>query len=200
MSQQTLSGNVWGIPASRSCPEDSRVRISVLPEKERDCQENDPGLSSSSCGLLKRSARDIYFLKMFPRLGQGDYGKSSKNLPKSGMMRNGTLIPLPDLAPTKEECERLLLPTLPASEYRDRSQARILARLDRGGRVARRICSKYYPDSNEIVCLNPCFAEMLMGFPVGWTELNVSEIPSSRSKSTRSSKRLQTLKAGDPKP
>jgi hypothetical protein len=133
MSQQILSENWSDIHASHSCPEDSLVRTSALPEKEKDCPEIGRDLFSNSCGLLKKSARDIYFLKMFPRLGQGDYGKSSKDLPKSGMMRNGTLIPLPDLAPTREECERLLLPTLPASEYRDRSQARILARLDRGG-------------------------------------------------------------------
>ena len=42
--------------------------------------------------------------------------------------------------------------------------------------------------------LQPAFAEWMMGFPQGWTALSASEMPSSRSKSTRSSKRLQTLK------
>ena len=35
--------------------------------------------------------------------------------------------------------------------------------------------------------LNPTWVEWLMGFPIGWTELNVSETPSCRSNSSRSS-------------
>jgi len=50
--------------------------------------------------------------------------------------------------------------------------------------------------------VNPEWEEWLMGFPRDWTNLNdnavatLSEMPSSRSKSTRSLKRLQTLKEG----
>ena len=39
--------------------------------------------------------------------------------------------------------------------------------------------------------LQPAFAEWMMGFPEGWTALSASEMPLSRSKSIRSSKRLQ---------
>ena len=48
--------------------------------------------------------------------------------------------------------------------------------------------------------VNPMWEEWLMGFPRDWTNLDdktvatLSEMPSSRSKSIRSSKRLQTLK------
>jgi hypothetical protein len=42
--------------------------------------------------------------------------------------------------------------------------------------------------------LQPNFAEWMQGFPIGWTELNASEIPSAHTTHTRSSKRLQTLK------
>lgn len=54
--------------------------------------------------------------------------------------------------------------------------------------------------------VNPEWEEWLMGFPEGWTNIDdgvvamLSEMPSSRSKSTRSSKRLQTLKEGIAKP
>jgi hypothetical protein len=41
---------------------------------------------------------------------------------------------------------------------------------------------------NHGLKLQPAFAEWMMGFPPGWTALSVSEMPSSRSKSTRSSK------------
>ncbi len=42
--------------------------------------------------------------------------------------------------------------------------------------------------------LNPTWVEWLMGFPEEWTALSASEMPLSRSKSTRSSKQSQTLK------
>jgi len=47
---------------------------------------------------------------------------------------------------------------------------------------------------NHGLKLQPAFAEWMMGFPEGWTDLDVLEMPSSRNKSIRSSKRLQTLK------
>ncbi len=47
---------------------------------------------------------------------------------------------------------------------------------------------------NHGLKLQPAFAEWMQGFPPGWTALSVSEMPSSHSKRTRSSKRLQTLK------
>ncbi len=44
--------------------------------------------------------------------------------------------------------------------------------------------------------LQPAFAEWMMGFPDGWTALDASEMPSSRNKSTRFSKRSRKLKGG----
>ena len=42
--------------------------------------------------------------------------------------------------------------------------------------------------------LNPTWVEWLMGFPLGWTALEPSEMPLSRSKPTRSSKRSRSSK------
>jgi len=49
---------------------------------------------------------------------------------------------------------------------------------------------------NHGLKLQPAFAEWMMGFPEGWTALDASEMPLSRSRSTRSSKQSQTLKTG----
>lgn len=46
--------------------------------------------------------------------------------------------------------------------------------------------------------LQPPFVEWMQGFPIGWTVLGASEMPLSRSRSIRSSKRLQKLKAEHP--
>jgi hypothetical protein len=47
---------------------------------------------------------------------------------------------------------------------------------------------------NHGMKLQPAFAEWMMGFPIGYTDLPHSETPSSRNKSIRFSKRLQRLK------
>ena len=55
----------------------------------------------------------------------------------------------------------------------------------------------YLTGLNEVqtqLKLQPAFAEWMMGFPQGWTALDASETPSSRSKSTQSSKRSRISK------
>ena len=102
----------------------------------------------------------------------GEWAVFSERWPRSGMTRNGIAFQRLPLVQSRNEIGSGLLPTLPKSEPRDCSQAQILARLDKGGRVARRICSQSQTlrSSGEIVTLNPCFAEWVAGFPEGWTE------------------------------
>lgn len=78
------------------------------------------------------------------------------------------------------------LPTPAARESKDWSRARILADLDRGDGVAKRICalSPSLRQSEEIGGLDPSFAEWMMGFPEGWTDVtgcDVSATPACRS-------------------
>lgn len=75
-----------------------------------------------------------------------------------------------------------LLPTPPASEFRDWSRPEILAALDRGGRVARRICSlsasaRSHPAP---VGLNHSFALAMMGFPPAWSDALARATPLTR--------------------
>lgn len=72
------------------------------------------------------------------------------------------------------------LPTPAASEHRDWSRPEILKRLDRGGRVARRICSMSSKAllNQGPVGLNPCFALKMMGFPPEWSVAMLPETPS----------------------
>lgn len=64
----------------------------------------------------------------------------------------------------------ILLPSISAREWRDSAQALILARLDRGDGVAKRICalSQQLRSSREIVGLNPLFAAWTMNLPPAW--------------------------------
>jgi len=62
------------------------------------------------------------------------------------------------------------------TESKDIGKASILAKLDRGGRVARNICGRHWltRSTDPIVSLNPCFAEWMMDWPTGWTDLKQS--------------------------
>lgn len=81
-----------------------------------------------------------------------------------------------------------LLPTLTARDYKGATKQRI----EQGNPKFALDCEL---QMNGMI-LQPAFAEAFMGFPHGWTELSASETQSSRNKSTRSSKQLQTLKEG----
>lgn len=74
------------------------------------------------------------------------------------------------------------LPRLTAQEGRDWSKASILARLDKGGRVARRICklSPILRYSQDIVGLNPSFGGWMMGYSPEHINCAPTEMPSIR--------------------
>lgn len=73
-----------------------------------------------------------------------------------------------------------LLPSISAREHKDSSRAEVLARLDRGDGVAKRICalSQTLRSSPEIVGLSPSFAAWTMAIPVEWVLCMPSETPS----------------------
>ena len=143
----------------------------------QDLPENGAAFSFKSSGLLMNWPLKQLSWRTSPACLLVELSPSCKLSLRSGMTRNGTLFPLPPWERPKHGIEYGLLPTLPKSEMRDRSKASILARLDKGGRVARRICktSLQLRSLEQIVSLNPCFAEWMSGFPIGWTELEPAE-------------------------
>ena len=82
------------------------------------------------------------------------------------------------------------LPTLAAREGRDWSKGAILARLDIGDGVAKRICSlsEAARSSPGTVGLNPSFGQWMMGYPDAWTSCGVLAMQSCRRLPRRSSK------------
>ena len=156
--------------ARTSAPPLMPTVVQALGENEADC-------SQKLSGLLKSWPQKSSSLRTSQVCLLTDLSPSCKVFARSGMMRSGTLSPLPHWGRPKHGIEYGLLPTLPKSETRDRSKASILARLDKGGRVARRICktSPLLRSLEQIVGLNPSFAEWMSGFPIGWTELEPAE-------------------------
>jgi len=111
-----------------------------------------------------------YAPKMWPTATQnGNYNKKGISK-KSG---NG-------LATTAK-----LWPTPRASEYKDTGPVGSKSHTHMNDRDY--LCAKAKDPSRPSGCLSPMWTEWLMGYPIGWGELEVSEMPSSRKSRQKSS-------------
>lgn len=79
-------------------------------------------------------------------------------------------------------------PTPTSRDYKDCGDSIINGMIPVNGHLGRAVGS-----SRESGSLNPQWVEWLMGFPIGWTDCDVSEMPSSRSRSIRSLRGLRRL-------
>lgn len=145
----------------------------------------------------------------------GSLEEFSGTWPRSGMMLCGTVFQLPPLVRITRETDCGLLPTLVAQEggsnkspgpnAKIRPTITTMAR--RGllptltardwknsigsnvGRHTQTLVHQVYKISGIRGPLNPAWAEAFMGYPIGQTELNASETPSSRKSRKSSSKK-----------
>jgi hypothetical protein len=79
-----------------------------------------------------------------------------------------------------------LLPTPTSRDRKDTGDSIMTGKTPVNGLLGRGV-----NPSKESGSLNPNWVEWLMGFPPGWTDLEHSETPSSRSRSSRSSRQSQ---------
>lgn len=84
------------------------------------------------------------------------------------------------------------LPTISAREGKDWSRARILASLDTGTGVAKRICRLWLATHSPemIVGLNHCFGAWMMGYPQEWSVATATAMQSFPKSRRSSSKRI----------
>jgi hypothetical protein len=132
------------------------------------------GIGLNTFASLNKSNQKELSLKTSQPFGLEDWEQSFVASTRSGMMQSGTVYPLPPLARVIKGTEFGYVPTCVAREGRDWSRYSILARLDRGDGVAKRICNKStaIPSDDPIVGLNPSFAEWMFHIPEGWTDLS----------------------------
>lgn len=150
----------------------SALPVQTSTEKNAGSTETEAA-SGRTCGeSLARYDRGTRSWKTHQRLLFEDSTESLETFPSTGIMLDGEIFTAQRSEAVSQDNDCSFLPTLCATETKDSGKAEILARMDRGGRVARRLCNSSLRTrySKEIVFLNPCFAEWMMGWPEGFTE------------------------------
>ena len=162
----------WGI--STLFAEDSHAKTSVCLAPAQDSPGRAPDSGANSADSSKRLRRGSSSSKMSLRFDLEDWQQFFATSMRSGLMRSGTVYPLPPLAHLISVIGYGLLPTLRASDG-SKSSSMSIRRREAGRPI------DALPDALRILygngSISPEFGEWFMGYPIGWTELARLEIP-----------------------
>lgn len=156
-----------------SLVEDFRVKISALPENVKVLKGNDPAYGVRCIELygrldLNTSSLRTRQLSLFPASN-----RCYTTFPKSGMMRNDNVYQTTLLDTRTKGKDFILLPTPTKSDYKATfaTMDALIRYLNSGHqiRISDILAQKGFLKSQRIALL-----EMMMGFPIGYTELGVS--------------------------
>lgn len=183
---------------------DSRARISVLQDVEKAWVESEAAFIGRSIAWPKKSSPNSYSLKMYQLSVLGAAGRSSPRLPKSGMIADGQLYPLPRWEPCIDASDGFYWPTPTAqdaknnagqSQHKRNSQLlNVMATITASqankpirapspsrqrGEHGEDIQDSIGRLNPELIGkkLSPMFVEVLMGYRIGWTELKPLGVP-----------------------
>ena len=150
---------------------DSLARISASPAKEPDLTERSQVFGEKSLGSFATLDPDTRSWRTRQHSLLGGLTLFSGTWPSAGMMQSGVCSEAEPLEPgTIASAFGFWLSTPCASECKDRGNAGVLARLDRGGRLARNICARHWKTQSTLkVQSSPSFMELSMDWPTGWS-------------------------------
>lgn len=168
---------------------DSRARTSATQGSDGVSKGNAADSGSNTCASFASFDRGSLSWKTSQRSGGGDLIEFSETWPRSGSMRNGIAYRRPSLDAPRFAIASGLWPTLKASDAEQYTKNRLY--FERRFPIA--------PDLPVLVALrtpptaqgfygrlNPTWCEWLMGFPIGFTELEGWVTASSRKSRKRS--------------
>ena len=153
---------------------DSHVRTSARPAVAKELKTaNTPDCGENSQGSFAKYDRDTSSWKIPLCLFPVDFGGFLETWPNWGMMRNGECYhaTTSEAFMCAEGCG-FSLPTCVANEWRGSASKRFIGSEDfRGAKMSEglRTCAE------DPTYLNPLFAELVMMWPVGWTDLKPLE-------------------------
>lgn len=189
---------------SMSSAGDFLAKTSALQARGQDLPESAAASGTSSTGSLTKSSRATRSSKTSQPFGLKDWTTYSGRSLRSGMTRNGTVYPLQPLALLTDATESGLWPTPRAQDSKHGAATDWELTTDHAGTVGSlrvQVVKRMWPtpdasphkyrlqgDSQQSRSLNgihggklnPAWVEWLMGFPLEYTALKPSEMPSSR--------------------
>lgn len=155
---------------------DSLAKTSAWPEMAQACPESEAGCSLRLSASFAFYDRDSSSWRTSQRCLLGEWATFSGRWPKSGLMLNGMCYRRRNLARRISGNASLFLPTIGKNEFKGAGKDRFRGSKNfRGAKMSEglRTCA------SDPIYLHPCFAELAMGFPIGWTDLAAAEIQSS---------------------
>ena len=171
---------------------DSHARIFHTLDLGAESMESVLDSGMRLCGLHKKFPPNGFSVKMCRHCEQEGCHRCSVTFPRLGMMRNGIVTERPGLTPLTNENASSLLPTVTANTAKNTSLGINWNMREKKCHLDGVFMNQHGLKTGER--LQPAFLEWMMGFPIGWTEVLLSGMQSSRNKSIRSSKQSQTSK------
>lgn len=152
---------------------DSLVRTPALLEKVSELQVNEAAYGPKCTELYGKLDPSTLSLKTARCCLDEDSNTSYAVFPKSGIMQNGNVYQVPTLAYNRVGKDYIVLPTPRVSTTKGAVRNRYFGSLTYRGNL-----EEYIRDGEtDSPYPHPNFLECLMGFPTGWTERSVQEMP-----------------------
>lgn len=171
-------------------PEGFHAKTSALQEKAQELTENEAGFGKNTYGSFANYDPATSLWRTSQRCLVEGWERFSETWPRAGMMRNGIVFRRQSSVRHMRGCGFGLWPTPTARMWKGASPKR----KSTGSRLEQYLyihCGgdgrNYYP--------HPACAEVMMGLPIGWTELNCSETARSFRLSSGSGKESCNMKA-----
>ena len=176
---ETLQLSLLPKNSLNSSPEDFPVKTFHAPTptgegwkvNDQDCFTN---LSESFASADPVTSYWKTSQRCFQSKTEGIWAQFSGSFPKAGMMRSGKLYRHPQWVRHTCVKEFSLLPTPVASDHKSATSQSVSQAIIHRGKSPR---LGEYVAAQTPGQLNPEFVEWLMGFPIGYTELEDSETP-----------------------
>ena len=176
--------------------EDFPVKTSVEQAQERVCTGKDLDFGSSSHASFARLDLATLSWRTYQCCAQGDSELYSKTWPRSGTMQSGTAYRHRSSTRLTRGTGSLLWPTPTTSPGRPcEGNVRMLRKQVLAGNLLAEDAAAMldgkdpfsaqgnYPAHSKLKCdkvtpgkTNPAWIEWLMGFPIGWTDIDASEM------------------------
>jgi len=145
-----------------------RVRTSALPVTEQALKASGQGCGENMQGSFAKYDHGSSSWKTSQLCLDGELATYSETWPRAGMTRNGVAYRLGQLDYLTTATVSGLLPTLGKNEPKGAGKNRFRgSKHFRGAKMAEGLRSGL----DDPIYVTPHFAEEVMGFPIGWTEL-----------------------------